>query len=368
MVAGIGDREEAEADNPLSNHGRHASLMVITDWLHDILVGRVAQQMLDDKVELPAKGAIYVPPSYGWMFSAISVGRKDRDMNGDRMLMPVRLVWDKQIFIMDAEKARRAKTLSWSTNSMGHDESGKCRVECAKTSDGEDVVTLSDSLVPSEVTVPIVSRRELKNQLLELAEGRRSGYWNLASYFEPVAVILIKRAHSYLSKSVGLLTGQEDRPLLDAVALEQIRTHFMYDTYEEKGKFAMMIERVLDPSSMRKVDPLRYINAAMSRDAKENVRKALGDNRTGHRLRVLAADLGSTDIEVVVAAARQLWPKESIDVKRVDAALNVKPDPMATRWDLVEDGANASDEGDVEHYGEAPDDHEDGRYVYSFDR
>lgn len=373
---GDGESEDTEASplllDTVSAHGQHASLMTMCEWLHDIIVGNAAAEMLENLDDIPDEGGLWVPPSYGWMFSAINVGRKDRGANGERLRLPVRLEWDTPIVVLTRSALKSKRKVSWLTYSMGHSGAGDCTVGLSESLfDPQTVIT--DAFIPTEALVPMNPRHQIIAELEALVETKRESYWNLMANLEPLAVTYVKKAHSWLSRSVGSLTGFEDMPLLDRTAQEQVRCDFMYgNDAEPVSKLERIVARLLDPASMRKVDPLRYLNAAMRRDTQEAVRQAVGDNRVGVRLRDLAKNLGSTDVEVVVAAARELWPKDRISDDRVIAALSVRPDPMASRWHVTHtDGSEVFSTGsDVTSTSDDDwrDTDDGGPVGYSFDR
>ena len=90
MTEFLGAAEEAD-DLPeddanlsvLSANGKHASLWTLTEWMHRILAWRAAEEILAAD-ELPAYGGLFVPESFGWMYSKIDVGRKEKGAAGGK--------------------------------------------------------------------------------------------------------------------------------------------------------------------------------------------------------------------------------------------------------------------------------------------
>lgn len=310
----------------LSNNGKHASLAVLAVLMESIMVGRDAQVVLDT-VDLPSEGTLWVAPRFGWMLSKIKVGRKELGANGERLQMPVHLVWTDPIAVLPADVAYEAE---WLTTSMGHVEHGSATVTASRSLYDAETEFNLDS-IPISVRLPIESNHELRHRLEQLVEHGKHALWELKMTWEPRVRSLIYKAHASSCIDISEFTGAE-MVLLDETAIESVVDEFMYGEDGDVGKMHRVIEKVLLPQSMQKVDPLRYINAALRRDAAEAVRQKIGDNRTGRKIRAVAKELDSPDIDAVIAAVRELYPREKIASQRVLAALTIAPDPMAGRW------------------------------------
>ncbi len=314
--------EDDENLSALAVNGRHASLWTLTELLHRIVVGRLAARLVEEG-DLPVSGGLFVPESFGWMCSKINVGRKDNGRNGERLSMPVRLEWSEPLAVLTENTE-----LVWSTLSMGHDESGVCKVVLDDVG-FEDQVEKDEFGVPVFASVVTEPERVLRQRLTVIAEEGEMARWELRSLMAPRVRLMLRRAHFGVSHEVCAFQGMPDRLLLDEVALESVITDFLYGVEGRIGKLDAIVEKILTPESMRRVDPLRYVNRAVRRDAAEAIRQRVGDPRIGRRIRDVARDLDLRDVESVVAAVRDLYPKDKVSTDRVAAALSVQPDPMS---------------------------------------
>lgn len=335
-TAPYGEAGDDTSLSGLADNGKHASLAVLTMLLEAILVGRSAEQLLGAG-DLPEEAALFVAPRFGWMFAKIAVGRKEIGANGDRLLMPVHLEWNETLHLLaDGE----THTAEWLTSSMGHIEHGTTTVTTTRALfDAES--DLDGSSIPTATRAPLESASELRTRLVTLAEQGHQAMWELKSMWESRVRSMVYKAHASSCIDISEYAGT-DMVLLDETSIESIVDEFMYGEGEDPGKMHRVIEKVLQPQSMLKVDPLRYMNAAVRRDAAEAVRQRIGDNRVGRKVRAVARELGKPDVDAVVTAVRAMYPRDKISHDRVRAALTVGPDPMAGRWsDHHADGSSA---------------------------
>lgn len=322
----VDDKEDNTSLESLTHNGKHASLAVLTVLMESILVGRAAEKALEE-IELPSEGALWIAPRFGWMLSRIKVGRKELGANGERLQMPVHLEWTEPVRVVAEDETFVA---DWLTSSMGHLEHGSAQVSTSRSLYEPDV-EVDEHSVPLTVRLPLESEIEMRHRLAQLAEQGRHAMWELKMTWEPRVRSLVYKAHASSCIDISEFTGAE-MVLLDRTAIDSVVDEFMYGVDDDAGKMHRIFEKVLLPQSMQKVDPLRYINAAVRRDAAEAVRQKIGDNRTGRKIRAVARELDSPDLDAVVEAVRELYPRDKISVKRVHAALTVAPDPMAGRW------------------------------------
>lgn len=322
----VDEREDNTSLQALANNGKHASLAVLAVLIETIIVGRDAERALAE-FDLPSEGALWVAPRFGWMFSAINVGRKDLGANGEQLQMPVHLEWGETVKVLPADDTYKAE---WLTSSMGHAEHASTEVTTSRSL-YEAEIEVNEHSIPVCVRLPLESEMELRSRLVTMVEQGKHALWELKTTWEPRVRSLVYKAHASSCIDISNFTGAE-MVLLDETAIEAVVDEFMYGAGDDVGKMHRVIEKVLLPQSMQKVDPLRYMNAALRRDAAEAVRQKIGDNRTGRKIRAVAKELDSPDVDAVVAAVRELYPRDKISERRVMAALTIAPDPMAGRW------------------------------------
>lgn len=310
----------------LAANGKHASLWTLTEWMHRILAQRVAERLLAG--DLPDYGALFVPESFGWMYSKIDAGRKEIGPDGGRLTLPVRLEWSEPVAILTQNTE-----LAWGTASMGHLESGACKVVLDELRHSEDEhVDRDEHGIPVAAVVAVDPEHVLRRRLQVVVDEGKQAYWEMLQTMEPRVKLMLRRAHVGVSRDICEFQGMPDRLLLDETALEAVVTDFILGTGDEIGKLRAIIEKILTPASMHRVDPLRYINRAIRRDAAEAIRRQVGDPRIGRKIRSVSKDLDVRDVAAVVEAMRDLYPKDKVSTDRVVAALSVQPDPMSGRW------------------------------------
>lgn len=351
----VGNRDKL---NRLSNNGRHASLVVICEWLHQIVVGRAADALLKEG-HLPEEGVLWVPPTFAFLHARVHVGRKERGPDGSRLRLPVRVVWADPVVVIASDTVPELNVrdvpsdgpglvVTWTVDSMGHSGTGDAHIfRCApgrlapSTGDNVDASTTrwqvaaeSAAGIPQRVLAEPMTKFELISELQALASAGSAARWEFLQFLEPRVTKELHRAHAALSGEIGRFRGQ-DITLLDATKLESLRDLMILGDGENPGMVYRMVERLLDPAALRKCEPLRYLMVALGRDAKETVRQAIADPRIGAQVRRLALELGTTDVETIVAVFRKRNPRSRLSTERAGMALSVDADTMSS-WRFLE--------------------------------
>lgn len=312
----------------LGEGGRHAGLGVLTSRLHAILVGRAAQKILD-RDNLPEECSLWVPPSYVWLTPRLSAGRKTRGADGLVLRLPHRLEWTAVVDVVPVVAARpRPVRRGWVTRSMGHTGAGATAVLPDRSAFDPEVTTTTSGL-PVMARLPVLDRDAAVAALTVLVEEGKAAEWEFRSRMEPIASRMIHMAHRSLRHEFAEYTGT-DYPLFDETRIEELVTAFVYGSDDHPGKLTQCLDRMLDPETSVKVDPQRYMNVNLMRDAKDTLRSQLGDPRKGPAIRSVSKELSTTDAAVVLEEFRRRHPDVAMSIQRVRTALSVCPDPMAT--------------------------------------
>ncbi|MGL5827740.1 MAG: hypothetical protein ACRCYU_23470 [Nocardioides sp.] len=300
--------------------GRHRSLEPLSALLHAVLVGRDAAAL--SSADLPAGGGLWVAPTWEWVVPRANLGRKSRG----RTLFPLRLDWSRSSvsFIRPGRRQRA----SFATAGLGHHRTSSVLL-------GADPDLCNAVVADDHVWVPVESPMAVERRIAELVEAGEAARWALRTYLEPHAWRALVRSHASIRDEIGRHTG-ESRDLLDETKLRGVLDEMVYGrsaTAEESGHPGMidpMIDLMLEPHAFVKVDPMKYLCAAVRRDAPTMIRREIGDPHVGPKVRRVAAELGAIrDIEELLKRYREEYPRDRLGAARAEAALRVLPDAMA---------------------------------------
>lgn len=309
---------------------RHGSLVGLCAKFHAIMIGRAAAEILDDYCSLPEEAGLWVAPSWAWLFSRVNVGRKDRAADGSRLRLPVRMEWSTGPISLVTPGRR--KRHNWVSAGMGNTGSGSLLVG-VDPSLFDDQVTENEAGVPTGVTLRLRTRRELEDGLQRLVEEGNSARWEALLWLEPYVDRALRLAHANVANELSVQWGTH-RTLLDETKLKAIADQMLLGDENHPGKVAQMMERCLKPDTFRRVEPVKYIKESLRRDANTEVRRALGDPHIGAKVRRVAHELGTNDLDAIIETYRERYPNDRLSKDRAEAALSVSPDAMAAWWGL----------------------------------
>lgn len=315
-------------------NGRHPWVDNITAMLQRIVHGRAAEQAAAD-LDTERGGAgwsLFVLPAWGWAVSRINVGRKDRVVGSpQRLLLPVRLTWSPAgVLVVAGDRARQA---SFTAAGMGHSAVGTVQLDPGRPA-GEG--GLPDGVLePAPVWGPRATGRVgVLGELDRLVDDGRAGYWEVMSFLEGK----VERALHFATSraSTELLDVGERARALDDISLETLRSTMVYGALGQgdPSPIQRLVERCTAPGTFARVDPERYILTSVRRDARAEVRKALGDPHIGSKIRAVAAELGPVGVDALIAAYRARYPGDRLSVNRALAALSVRAHPNASTYPL----------------------------------
>lgn len=309
---------------------RHPTLQILCARLERIIVGHAAEALLENRADLPAFGGVAVLPSWTWLRPLIDLGRKDKEYGtGAGLLMPVRTEWSEgPVMVVGSE----SMTVNSRTVGMGHAYAGQGRLIAR----AGNPLTAAPGEAPS-LAEPLYTgfgpERMIAAALKRLVLDGESARWEIIRELEPRVLQTIHKAHSAVSHEIGLSTGII-QPMLDETGLEEVLSVMMFGYIDERGderpgSVFRLLSLCESPTTFVKVDPLRYISKHLRRDAESAIRKKLGDPHIGPKIREIARRFPNTDISVVVAQYRKVYPKDRLSTNRAQEALSVAPDVMA---------------------------------------
>jgi hypothetical protein len=323
-------RNASEAEPP-----NHPLLVRVTDWLARVILGEEAGRMLTrlgSSADVGLEGCrLRVGQVWLWREPRIPVGRKGRAGGGLAYRLPVRVTWDRGHLTLDDAKTPRAR---WRARGMGWDLSGVW----PDRRRARDCAFGQADPFPSAAESPVVVTLEadLRGSLAAMVEDGRAARWEFLLWLQPTVSSALVRAHASIRAEVGGAgSGDLAPPLVDQVKLDQLRDLMLFGDAERSSAAERLLALCAAPDTFRRVDPLRYLTTAIRRDAATELRRALGDPHVGRKVRSLARELGTTDLDTVVAEYRRRWPADHLAGDRAAQALSVGADPMA-HWVRVE--------------------------------
>lgn len=315
--------------------GRHPSLHRVCTSLHSLIVAERAAELLANPSLIPRRGGLWVPPSFMWAFPRIHVGHKGFNSEGDAVRLPVRVSWaGTPISIVTKGEQDEA----WTYSGMGHTGVGSTKV----TADNGvlDEFIPDGNTAPERGTVCLHYKSDLIRMLEDKVALGLEARWALMIQLEGYMESAVETAHRYVSVEVS----HNGAPVLDETGRTSIVTTLMYgdDGSTEPSMVMRLLERCTLPSTFERVDPWRYMREAIASAAETAIRRAINDPHIGRKIRRLAAEMGTRDVDLVMAEYNERFPKDRLARKRADAALNAGSDVMAS-WsglpELSEPGA-----------------------------
>lgn len=240
--------------------------------------------------------------------------------------LPIRLSWSPSpVFIVDRSTVQ---TVSFTADSLGVDLAGTVELRCG--SGLHEPARIGDPTVDGGVfAAGAMDVRETRRALQCLVDDGVVARWDAVGAIEPILRGYLRRAHTYLSHDMSL-TG-DPAPLLSDETLEELHNELLLG---EPGAPESMVFRLLgravdSDGLFARVDPLRWLHTTIRREAQEALRGRVGDSHIGSRIRAVARDLRSTDVDAVMSAYRARHRTDLPGPVRVASALKPVRDPMA---------------------------------------
>lgn len=322
----LGGMEAAwDADDPIpAGEVAHPTLRKVTAAISLMVRGRAAQRLLDNPELVPDRAAILVSRSWQWLHPRVDVGRKNKAPGGAIYVMPCRIAWSGgEVRLVEPGEQLQ---LLWVLAGLGHTARGQVDV---RVDDTRAIVSREGSELLTG-SLAVRDRDEILAWARNMVELANAAHWlmmiNLGRYL-PGA---LDRAHAVVRADV---LGEHPRthiPLLDQTKLQSLADEMLLGEDDRPGSVPRLLEKLLSPVAFTRADPLRVIQVFLNRDAKAAVQAAVGDPHIGPKVRKVAREIGTTDVEAVVAAYSERHPGDRLGTKRAADALSVAPDAMAS--------------------------------------
>lgn len=303
---------------------RHGWTDRLCSHLERMIVGRHAARWLAGEYgPIPrAASTVFVLPSWRWSAPAIDIGRKALSDDGGSLLMPVRLSWP-DVSPVIVVKGGAPQRVAWTGAGLGHTGTGVTDLVALDALD-DAVIELSDVGIPLSISQPVISRTAVLLTLRKLVEDGQSATWESLTTLEPLVRRSLDRAHAAV---VAEVTGDpESHGMVDTTTLERIGDEILFGTEETDGHsfaFRLLSDRCTRPGQFARVDPLRYVTSALRSEAEVSIRREIGDPHIGRKVRAIAREIGTRDVNRVISAYRERHPTDHLANRRAAAALSV---------------------------------------------
>ena len=236
-------------------------------------------------------------------------------------VIPVRLSWEPSPVVVVTSGA--TATFRWTELGAGHTRSGVTAVTASRGAPPPaENRTVAD--IPDRVIAPTTSPSSVKRALAALAADGESARWEAMIGLEPNVRAAMRRAHAEIAAEVGPALDGTCR-LLDHIDHQALADWMLLGDASSQNlpPLARLIARCCQPSTFVKVDPKRYIDSALRVYATEAIRRAVGDPHVGPKVRAAAAQLGTTNVDDVLAFYRRRRPSDRLGRRRAEAALDI---------------------------------------------
>lgn len=293
----------------MAERNKHAE--TIASAVERIVHGRDAAAALAALPRGAVDGFVAVLPVWLWGPSKTQVGRKDRAPGRAQLFMPVRVEWrggSVRVFTDPVVAEARAMSAGYS-----HELRTELVPALGQTKACDGAVD-----VPAEFFAA-ASGVSIRGFLTKLVEDGSLAYFEWLTLLGRKLRWMLERTHTSMSIE---LFGNSTMQFLDPVDIDQIADSMtLGDGGEAKPSAQRLAERCLDPGAFARVDPVRLVTVALRRDAREGLRRAVGDPKVGSRIRSVAKEIDSRDPQTVVDEYRRRHPQDRVSVTRVLKAL-----------------------------------------------
>lgn len=308
-------------------HPLAESIAVLLERIHH---GRAAEAMLAELgeefvLETTGSVGVAVVPMWAWKVSAISLGRKDRsyDGSGDRLLMPVRLVAGDDEPIRLYTGAQMPESLPVKENGLGH----IADIDVKFLTSGQEEPDCDEDGSLAAIPLRLLSPLETLRTLGDLQSRGKEALFSFMMLVEPWLKKHLEQARSYISRDT--LDDPEDDSVVvtDWVSLETIADEMLVGTAEKPRGHMLdrLVAQCLSPTAFVSKEPSLHVKQVLHYEALYKLRTSVGDPKVGSKIRRIARELGTRDIDTIVATYRDRFPREGLSAKRAEAALTVVP-------------------------------------------
>jgi hypothetical protein len=306
----IGDHLQQGAivlPEPTAGDARHPGRSA---WLCGRLSRVIAGQAAAAVTAGRCSAAVVVLPTWRWVAHPLTA-----------RVVPVRLHWEPSPVVVVTSGA--TATFHWTELGAGHTGSGVTAITASRGAP-PPAENRSGVDIPESVTVPTLPPSGVKRALAALAADGETARWEAMIGLEPNVRTALRRAHAEIAAEVGPALDGTCR-LVDHIDHQALADWMLLGdaSSQHLPPLARLIARCCQPTTFVKVDPKRYVDSALRVYATEAIRRALGDPHVGPKVRAAAAQLGTTNVDDVLAFYRRRRPGDRLGRCRAEAALSI---------------------------------------------
>jgi hypothetical protein len=317
---------------------------------------------------------LWVKDTAGW------VGSKSAGPDGQRLAVPVRIVWDfpaprcvcgKTVCLCKLRDpatgrphrdhpvrvvpAGRTVTARWRLAGLGLSHTGQTTITAAPGAeeatvtrwarfgrDGQWTRTVRHAAagmgVPVSMTVPAVPAQEANTALSALRRDAVKAKWELAESVNKPIKTAISAAQHRLALQVAALRGvprDDVRDMLDEATRAQLAIDLTLPSKERpRATIWGTLDKFLIPDAFQNADPVKCLRRAIWRDAGNAVRRHLGDPKMGDRIRASYLRDRPASLDALMDQLRRDCPHDHLTLGVVSRALTLGHDANAGTWSV----------------------------------
>lgn len=288
-----------------------------------ILIGRTAAATNTDR--FIGHTTIVRLPVWSELKPVIDVGLKA--VKHADLVLPARIDWSVPPVVLLSDN--ETVTATWRITNMGHQLSGTVIVSQFGLSTD----------VPGQLDCQLIdafSPRDLKRKLGQLVEIGATAKWEVLQSFEGYTRSKLTEASRILAQEFSEYHGQSIPGVIDEIAVDALLTHMLFGE-GDTSIVSRMVDKAMHPDAFKSFDPARYFSLNLKRSALGEVRRSIGDPHIGTKIRRIHKQVGATNLDDLVSAYNEQYPKEHLGTKRAAAALTAGPEVGVTAVTLVSD-------------------------------
>lgn len=313
---------------------RHDWLERFCGYLHKM---NIATQAIETTRMLQHRNgaAVVVLPTWVWLVPLANVGERK-----SQFLLPARVTWDvPQVLALES-----ALTANWTCEGLGYTQSGTLTIHPVDASDFSQGGSQDGATpLPSSVAAVRSSNAAARRVVGDLSEIGTSARWLALELLKPFVQKATDSARFSVASEIA--DNPAAPPVFDEIVRDRVVTELLYgydgDIDGSTSRVWRMLDRCLEPGAFTKVDPMRYVHVAIGRDAIDATKRHLGDPRIGKRVRDLAREMNSRDVNRILERYRDLYPQDRIGLRRAEQALSAGADVSSLTVPIFPDEAEA---------------------------
>ena len=287
-----------------------------------------------------------VLPTFTLVDPRLDLGRKGRGRDGTVLRFPARVTWSLPPAVQAVATLAEPVVVviaggsevpvSWRASGVGVSTSGSTVITTSQHSHRSSIAPsllrssaardegclLDVGPVPTVLQAPVLARHRAKSELDRLVADGKAALWEARQVLERHAEWMLRRR---LAAVTAEIAPGEGARLLDDTDLDVVRNELLLGDPDRRisPAYDRIIERCLDPSAFKRVDPERRVMQSLRSTTETALRRRIGDPHIGRKVRSLMSEESIESLDALLARYRERWPSDGVGVGRIAAALSV---------------------------------------------